>query len=222
MNGIINVYKPSGPTSHDIIDKIRIIMGRTTKGRKKVGHAGTLDPLADGVLIVAIGRKYTKKLGLLVKKDKTYQATIKLGGISDTYDAQGKISITGAKKSTKHEISEVLKLFRGETKQVPPPYSAKKIKGQKAYQLARRGIKIQLKPTKITIHTLRLISYRWPYLKIETRVSSGTYIRSLAHDIGQILKTGGYITKLTRTKIGRYRLENSKTYLNNTFHDEIL
>ncbi len=204
-HGIYNIYKPVGPTSHDIVNRIRKITGE-----KRVGHAGTLDPFAEGVLIVAVGREYTKKLGQFLKQDKTYRATIRLGATSDTYDRTGKITnTTDIKKTTRKQVAEVLKKFKGEIEQTPPAFSAIKIKGKKAYELARRGIIPQLKSRKVKIYNIKILKYAWPFLEIETKVSSGTYIRSLANDIGKELKTGGYLEKLIRTKVGKHRLTKS-------------
>ncbi|MBI2676409.1 MAG: tRNA pseudouridine(55) synthase TruB [Candidatus Yanofskybacteria bacterium] len=228
--GIYNIYKPAGPTSHDIVNQIRKL-----SGEQRVGHAGTLDPFAEGVLIVAVGREYTKKLGQFLKMDKTYKATIKLGAESDTGDLTGHIKqiesqgISGGKsaihlpensRATSRgskvggiadlpKVREVLKKFTGEIIQTPPLFSAVKIKGRKAYELARRGITPELKPRKVKIYSIKILKYKWPYLEIETKVSSGTYIRSLAHDLGKVLKTGGYLEKLIRTGIGRYNIRKS-------------
>lgn len=204
--GIHNIYKPAGPTSHDLVDQARRI-----SGEKRVGHAGTLDPFAEGVLIVAIGREYTKKLGGISKQNKTYRAVIKLGAVSDTRDRTGKITPT---PKTSHpsirKLGKVLKRFTGEISQIPPAFSAIKIKGRPAYQLARRGITVNLAPRLIKIYSLTVLKYRWPRLEIETTVSSGTYIRSLAQDLGQALGIGGYLEKLIRTKVGRYSIKNSR------------
>ncbi len=227
--GIYNIYKPPGPTSHDVVDWVRRL-----SGEKRVGHAGTLDPFAEGVLIVAIGREYTKQLGKFLKQDKTYRATIKLGAESDTGDPTGKIieraisggsgeqsfCLDGARKNcspapqdsnilTKKIIINTVKKFVGEIEQIPPAFSAIKIGGKKAYELARKGIKPDLKPRPVKVYSLKVLKYRWPYLEIETRVSSGTYIRSLARDIGKTLQTGGYLEKLIRTKIGRFSIQKS-------------
>ncbi|TSC74718.1 MAG: tRNA pseudouridine55 synthase [Parcubacteria group bacterium Gr01-1014_44] len=204
-HGIYNIYKPPGPTSHDMVDQVRKL-----SGEQRVGHAGTLDPFAEGILIVAIGREYTKKLGQFLKQDKVYKATIKLGAESDTGDLTG--NIIEARPQLGHgkrEVERILKSFIGEIEQVPPAFSAIKIKGRKAYELARKGIMPDLKPRRVKIYSLKVLKYRWPYLEIETRVSSGTYIRSLARDIGQALKTGGYLEKLVRTKIGRFDIKKS-------------
>lgn len=203
--GIYNIYKPPGPTSHDMVNQIRKLAGE-----KRVGHAGTLDPFAEGVLIVAVGREYTKELGQFLKQDKTYRATMRLGASSDTDDPTGKIiKQPTTSKPTRKQIVEALKEFKGEISQTPPAFSAIKIKGKKAYELARRGITPDLKPRQVIIHSIEILKYRWPYLEIETKVSSGTYIRSLAHNLGQILGIGGYLEKLVRTKIGRYSLNKA-------------
>ena len=204
-HGIYNIYKPAGPTSHDMVDRVRKL-----SGIKRVGHAGTLDPFAEGVLIVAVGREYTKQLGKFLKQDKTYRAVIHLGAESDTGDPTGNIiEVQPQLKPALKEVREILKQFKGEIEQIPPAFSAIKIKGRKAYELARKGIRLDLKPRKVRIYTIKILKYRWPYLEIETRVSSGTYIRSLAKDIGQALKTGGYLKKLIRTKIRRFNIEKS-------------
>lgn len=208
--GIYNIYKPPGPTSHDIVNQVRKL-----SGEKRVGHAGTLDPFAEGVLIVAIGREYTKKLGMFLKQDKVYQATIKLGAESDTSDLTGQIiKVQSPLRSTKKEVKKILKNFIGETQQMSPPFSAIKIRGQKAYELARKGIKPDLKPRRVKIHSIKILKYHWPYLEIETRVSSGTYIRSLAKDIGRALETGAYLEKLIRTKISHFSSKKSLKLLN--------
>lgn len=204
MDGILNIYKPSGPSSHDIVAKIRKITGI-----KKVGHAGTLDPFAQGVLIILIGSA-TKLQSKFMNMDKTYVATLELGAISDTYDKTGRIKKTkGTKGITKRKLKGVLRDFIGEIKQTPPAYSAIKIKGKKAYQLARRGEKVKLKPRKVKIYNIKVLDYKYPRLKIEVRCSKGTYIRSLANDIGQKLSTGAYLEKLIRAEIGDFNIKNS-------------
>lgn len=204
MDGILNIYKPSGPSSHDIVAKIRKITGI-----KKVGHAGTLDPFAEGLLIVLIGSA-TKLQFKFMNMDKTYVATLKLGAISDTYDKTGRIKKTkGTKGITKRKLKGVLRDFIGEIKQTPPAYSAIKIKGKKAYELARRGEKVRLKSRKVKIYNIKVLDYKYPRLKIEVRCGKGTYIRSLANDIGQKLSTGAYLEKLIRAEIGDFNIKNS-------------
>jgi tRNA pseudouridine55 synthase len=200
VSKIFAVYKPKGPTSNQILTKIR---KRT--GVKKVGHAGTLDPLAQGVLVVGVGREATKQLGVIVAKEKEYLATIRLGWTSTTDDNEGE------KEKTKDitlpllvHVKNVLKKFKGEIDQTPPIYSAIKIKGQEAYKLARKGKEVKMKSRKALIKKISLISYKYPYIKIKVVTGPGVYIRSLARDIGQVLGTGGYLSSLERTRVGQF------------------
>lgn len=207
MPGFLLINKPSGPTSHDIIYQLRRLTGI-----KKIGHAGTLDPFASGLLIVAVEREFTKQIDNFVKMDKTYIADLKLGATSDTLDRTGKIQlITNSEQLTINDIKKILKKFTGKQLQTPPMFSAKKIGGKKLYQLARKGIEIKRESTEIEIFSIKLLEYNWPDLKIETSCSSGTYIRSLAHDIGKILACGAYLEELKRTQIGDYYLKDAQT-----------
>lgn len=207
MDRILNIYKPAGPTSHDIVDKIRKVTGI-----RKVGHAGTLDPFAEGVLIILIG-KATRLQSKFMAMPKTYIGTLKLGEISDTYDKTGAKSKCQnpnySKSISKSKIQNILKQFIGETKQVPPIYSAIKIKGKKAYQLARKGQKPRLKPRKVKIYDIKILKYKWPYLEIKVKCGKGTYIRSLANDIGQKFSCGAYLEKLIRTEVDNFNIKNS-------------
>jgi tRNA pseudouridine55 synthase len=203
--GFILINKPAGITSHDVVDKLREITGV-----KKIGHSGTLDPFATGLLILGIGREFTKKLSVFQKKDKEYIATLRLGAESDTFDIEGKIVEKKVEKiPERKEIEEVLKNFLGEIEQIPPSFSAKKIKGKKLYELARKGIKIKAKPQKVKIYEISILEYKFPHLKIKVNCSSGTYIRSLANDIGKKLGCGAYVEELMRTKIGEFSIENA-------------
>lgn len=200
MKDIFAVYKPKGPTSNQILTKIR---KRT--GIKKVGHAGTLDPLAQGILVVGVGRAATKQLGTIVAKEKEYLATIRLGYTSTTDDNEGqKEKIQDITKPLLVHVKNTLKQFKGEIDQVPPIYSAIKIKGQEAYKLARKGKEVKMKSRKALIKKISLISYKYPYLKIKVITGPGVYIRSLARDIGQTLGTGGYLSSLERTRVGQF------------------
>ncbi len=201
--GILIINKPTGPTSHDIVDKIR----RITKV-KKVGHAGTLDPFAKGVLILLLG-KATKSQQNFMDMRKTYTATIFLGATSDTYDKTGKIITLESSPIKYSAVKKTIKQFVGEIEQTPPAFSAVKIKGKKAYELARKGIKLKLKPRKIKIYKIKLLKYNWPYLEIKVKCSKGTYIRSLANDIGEKLGCGAYLKELTRNKIGKFNLKKA-------------
>jgi tRNA pseudouridine55 synthase len=203
--GFILINKPAGITSHDVVDRLREI----TK-IKRIGHSGTLDPFATGLLILGIGREFTKKLSIFQKKDKEYIATLRLGAESDTFDRDGKIVERKVEKiPERKEIEEVLKNFLGEIEQIPPAFSAKKIKGKKLYELARKGIKVEPKPQKVKIYEISILEYKFPYLKIKVKCSSGTYIRSLANDIGKKLGCGAYVEELVRTKIGEFSLEKA-------------
>jgi tRNA pseudouridine55 synthase len=220
QSGFYLINKPAGPTSHDIVDQLRRITGV-----RKIGHAGTLDPFASGLLIVAIGREATRNSSNFVKMDKTYIAKLRLGATSDTYDRTGTIKIMNEKlRITNEEIEKTLKKFTGRQMQTPPMYSAKKVDGKKLYELARQGVEIERQPVEINVYDIEILDSITPpspsylkrgndatYLTIEVRVSSGTYIRSLAHDIGQALGCGAYLEELTRTSIGKYDLRNSAT-----------
>lgn len=205
MNGIFAVYKPKGPSSHDIIISLRKIFGV-----KKIGHAGTLDPLAKGVLVVGVGREATKKLQNIVKKEKEYLAVIKLGVISATDDEEGDKTVQQVlRKSKIDEIKKVLSKFKGKISQIPPIYSAVKVKGKESYKLARKGKPPSLLPRKVDIKGIEILDYKWPYLKLKVITGPGVYIRSLARDIGKALKTGGYLYDLERVRVGDYTKEKS-------------
>ncbi len=205
ISGFLLINKDSGPTSHDVVDKLRRITGI-----RKIGHAGTLDPFATGVLLMAIGRQATKRIDHFVKKDKTYIATLKLGETTDTYDREGKKSTTESFNiPEKDKILDVLKTFIGKQEQIPPMFSAKKIGGKKLYDLARKGIEIERKASQINIYKISLINYAWPILNIEVSCSTGTYIRSLAKDIGQELECGAYLEELERTSIENLEIKKA-------------
>lgn len=204
LKGFLLIDKPSGPTSHDIVDMVR-----KATGIRKVGHAGTLDPFASGLLLLAVG-KATKEISQFVGLDKAYVATLHLGATSDTMDRTGTITESqDSRPRTREEIEAVLGTFVGEIQQVPPMHSAKKIGGRKLYDLARKGIEVEREPRKVMIHGLTLPAFGWPTAVIETHVSSGTYIRALADDIGKTLGCGAYLEELRRTAIGRYQVEES-------------
>ncbi len=206
------IDKPKGITSHDVVDRVRKIAGE-----RRVGHAGTLDPNATGLLIVGVGREYTKNLSRFLKLDKEYEAEICLGEEREGDDSEGEIrdrlQVIGNKLIARKRLSVVLDSFTGRQMQTPPDYSAIKIKGKPAYKYARQGksISSSLNPRKITIYTIRLLKYKYPVLRIRTKVSSGTYIRALARDIGRKLGCGAYLSNLRRTKIGKYSVMNSVT-----------
>lgn len=209
MLGIYPIYKPKGPTSHDIIYRVRKVTGE-----KRVGHAGTLDPLASGVLVVAVGREFTKQLEQHVQGEKEYIATIKLGEISTTDDEQGeKIPFSSSKLQhpNQDEIEKVLQTFIGTIEQIPPVYSAIKVKGMPAHRRIRRGQTVELPARTVEIKAIELLDYEFPMLKIQVKTGKGVYIRSLARDIGQKLNTGAYLADLERTQVGAFRIEQSLT-----------
>lgn len=208
MDDLLLIDKPAGMTSHDVVDRVRKIYGT-----RKVGHAGTLDPFATGLLIVGVGAA-TKKLTALVGLDKAYEATARLGATSTTFDPEGTITDTAwTKPVSREEIERVLDAFRGMHEQKAPLHSAKKIGGKKLYDLARAGTATEeMRPVKIvTISTLEITDYAWPTLSFRVACSSGTYIRSLADDIGRALGCGAYLTELRRTRIGAYSLDRAVT-----------
>ncbi len=203
MEEIIFVDKPSGMSSFGAVARVRRILTQREGHKVKVGHTGTLDPFATGLLILLAG-KATKKAPELTKKDKVYEATIRLGATSTTGDPEGEITETGAKLPTREEIEAVLPQFRGEIQQTPPAFSAIKVNGQRAYKLARAGKDVEIPSRTVTIYELEILDYDAPLLKIRTHVSSGTYIRTLAEDLGKALGCGAYCTELRRTKIADY------------------
>lgn len=203
--GFLLINKPSGPTSHDIVYTLRRLTGI-----QKVGHAGTLDPLADGLLIVAIGREATKHIDSFMGLDKSYRATITLGATSTTDDAQGDITPTAPGNIPSNTaVRDVCAEFVGVIDQLPPDYSAKKKAGKKMYERARAGETFKKTPSRVTVHMLDVTDYTFPHLTINVHCSKGTYIRSLARDIGEKLGIGGYISALTRTSIGPYALKDA-------------
>lgn len=204
-NGFLLINKPASWTSHDVIGYMR----RVTH-IKRIGHAGTLDPFATGLLIVAIGRENTKRLDELFKGlDKTYIATLHLGATSTTFDRTGVITEQSSNEISREEVKTTLQSFIGEQDQLPPMYSAKKVGGKKLYKLARKGIEVERKPHHITLYDIELLDYTFPEIKIKVRCSTGTYIRTLVHDIGQKLGVGAYCQELERSNIGDYSLENA-------------
>lgn len=202
---IIAVYKPVGPTSHDIVNRVR----RAT-GERRVGHAGTLDPLASGVLVVAVGRESTKQIQSIVESEKEYVAGIRLGQSSTTDDAEGeKHDGPAINPPAEVDIKKMLDGFIGEIEQVPPAFSAIKIGGKAAYKLARKGQSVELKARTVLIKEIELLDYAWPELRIRVVTGPGTYIRSLARDIGQTLGTAAYMSSLERTRVGQFTKEES-------------
>lgn len=204
IHGIINVYKEKGFTSHDVVAKLRGIAGQ-----RKMGHTGTLDPDAEGVLPVCLGRA-TKVCELLTDKDKTYRAVLLLGKTTDTEDTTGEVlSETSTDHLTEEQVREAIMSFVGEIEQIPPMYSAVKIEGKKLYELAREGKTVERKSRKVCIHSIEITEMDLPKIEIEVRCSKGTYIRTLCSDIGAKLGVGGCMDSLLRTKVSIFELANS-------------
>jgi tRNA pseudouridine55 synthase len=218
MDGYLLVDKPAGWTSHDVVAKVRNILKKEAGHKVKVGHTGTLDPFATGLLILMVG-SYTKRAAEFSKLDKTYEAELVLGKVSSTGDPEGEITQKSDKVPTQEEINKVLEEFTGEIEQTPHKFSAMKIDGQRAYKLAREGKEVKLEPRKVTIYSIQDVEYSYPKLKFTTEVSSGTYIRSLAEDIGEKLGTKAYLFALRRTKVDKFMLENASTIDNLTTED---
>jgi tRNA pseudouridine55 synthase len=201
--GLLNIDKPSGVTSHDVVAIVR----RATK-IKKIGHAGTLDPLATGVLVLCLG-KATRLSAYAMSHTKVYEAQIHLGVETETYDAEGQITTTNSASISQAEFEAVLTQFLGDIDQLPPMYSAIKKGGKKLYELARKGETIEVEPRPVTIESLTIQHWEFPYVDLEIICSPGTYIRSFAHDIGQLLGVGGHLSALRRTASGNFRVENA-------------
>lgn len=203
--GFHAIYKPLGMTSHDVVDYVR-----KQTGIRKVGHAGTLDPLATGVLVIAIGRNATKQISEYVAKEKEYIGEITFGATSETDDAEGPIihnkDITAPSNDA---VKKVLPSFVGNILQQPPAYSALKIKGKPAYKKARMGEKVVLAPREVIIKELELLSYEWPKATIRVTTGPGVYIRALARDIGEHLGVGAYLSALERTRVGEFKKEDA-------------
>ncbi len=206
IDGIFIIDKAPGMTSHDVVARVRRIIRQT-----RVGHAGTLDPLATGVLPVVVGRA-TRLVEYLAEADKAYRATLILGASSDTYDREGSVVPSpDVAVPSRHEVETALAGFRGEIMQVPPMHSALKVGGKKLYELARQGVVVERQARQITISRIEIEAYRPPLLQIFVECSKGTYIRSLANDLGEALGTGAYLDALVRTRVGAFSLEQAVT-----------
>jgi tRNA pseudouridine55 synthase len=204
MDKILLVDKPKGLTSSRVVGLIK------RKFKVKTGHTGTLDPIATGLLIILTGKR-TKEASLFLKLDKTYEVKAIMGLETDTFDSEGKVLRQSDKVVSKEELESVLNEFRGDIWQVPPPFSAKKLKGQKAYQLARKGVAVELSSKKVSIYSLELKEFQFPYFTLSCDVSSGFYVRSLAHDIGEKLGVGATVVEVRRTRVGPYQVEQAKS-----------
>lgn len=201
--GILCVDKPTGPTSHDVVSRVRHLANM-----RKVGHGGTLDPLSSGLLVLALGRA-TRLLEYVQSQPKAYRALVRLGVTSSTYDGEGELEEGGAVNFSLEEILTALNRFRGQIEQMPPMFSAVKQKGKPLYELARQGVVVQREKRRVTIYDLEILSYEPPDVTLHIRCSGGTYIRSLAHDLGEELGSGAYMAGLQRTEVGHLMLQGA-------------
>ncbi len=202
-SGILLVNKAHNKSSFSLVHLLRKI----TK-IKKIGHAGTLDPFATGLMIMLLGKEYTKKASTFLNQDKEYTGKIHLGFTTKSFDPEEQLQYCSDKIPTLEELKKVIDEFQGTLQQIPPMYCAKKVNGQKLFHLARKNITIERKPHEINIIT-KLISYNYPYIELQIACSKGTYIRSIANDLGQKLKTGAYLHTLTRIRCGSFFLKNA-------------
>jgi len=203
MDSILLVDKPKGLTSSRVVELIK------RKFKVKTGHTGTLDPIATGLLVILTGKR-TKEASLFLKLDKAYEVKAILGVETDTFDFEGKVLRQSSGRITREELEKVMGEFRGDVWQTPPQFSAKKVQGRKAYQLARKGITIDLPPRKVNIYSLELKEFQFPYFTLTCDVSSGFYVRSLIHDIGEKLGVGATIVEVRRTRVGPYQVQQAK------------
>ncbi len=200
--GVLLINKSAGSTSFRIVSQLRRLLHID-----KIGHAGTLDPFATGVMVMLIGREFTKRSDEFLCSDKEYRATLHLGVCTDSYDIDGAVISQSGLVPTLEEVEAALKTFQGSVSQIPPMFSAKKVKGEKLYDLARKGIEIERQPVIVQLETT-FIRYEYPELEIQVACSKGTYIRALAHDLGQLLGCGAHLSALTRLRSGPYLLKD--------------
>lgn len=204
---ILAINKSAGMTSHDVVQQLRRITGE-----RRIGHAGTLDPLAEGVLVVGIGRESTRQLSTSVQAEKEYEATIRLGVTSTTDDDEGeKTTVSVAVPPERSVIEAALPAFVGTIQQTPPVYSAVKLAGQEAYKRVRRGEHVTMEPRTVEIRRVDLLAYDWPTLRIRLVTGKGVYIRAFARDLGERLGTGAYLDHLVRTRVGSFTRDQALT-----------
>lgn len=208
-NGVLLVDKPIGISSFGVVARVRRQLSEHFGHKMKVGHTGTLDPFASGLMILVVGKE-CKNAAKYTKLDKVYEATMVLGKKSSTGDPEGEIENISNKKIVQSEIETILPQFLGAIEQIPPAYSAIKINGQRAYKLARAGKKPDIPKRQINIYSIDIVEYSYPELKVVTKVSSGTYIRTLAEDIGEALGVGAYCSELRRVSIDEYSVQNAQ------------
>ncbi|PSO44446.1 MAG: tRNA pseudouridine(55) synthase TruB [Parcubacteria group bacterium SW_4_49_11] len=205
---ILNVYKPAGITSHDVVDKVRSL-----SNVKKVGHAGTLDPFATGVLLILVGRGATRQSDELMELEKEYQAVIKLGAESSTADRDGVVTEVNVEREIpdRNEVAHVASQFEGDIEQIPPMHSAVKVEGKKLYELAREGQEIVRDPRQVYIEQIEVAAYEYPFVTLRITCHSGVYVRTLAEDIGDLLGTSAYLETLERTRVGEYQVSDAQS-----------
>lgn len=212
MQGLLLVDKPKTWTSFDVVNYVRKFVA-AAEGKKpkntKVGHTGTLDPLATGLLVLVVGKEYTRRASEFSKLDKTYEVTMKLGQTSTTADDEGDKTPVSDAIPSETAVRAALEQFTGHIMQTPPQFSAMKIDGQRAYKLARAGKMVEMQARPVTIYSNEMTSYDYPYVKFTSTVSSGTYIRSLVEDIGKVLETGAYMSDLRRTLVGQFTIDHA-------------
>jgi tRNA pseudouridine55 synthase len=207
FNGVINLDKPPGASSARLVDRVKRLLPRGTK----IGHAGTLDPFATGVLLLLVGRA-TKSCETLMGERKGYEATVKLGARTATDDPEApEEPLDVPAIPTEAQVREALAKQVGAIQQRPPAFSAMKVDGQRAYKLARQGGQVEIKPRTVMVYSIELLAYTWPTARVRVECGRGTYIRAIARDLGEALGTGGYLTELRRTFVGRFRAEEAVT-----------
>ncbi len=207
-NSVLLIDKPAGMTSFGVVARIRRRLSQQLGRKAKVGHTGTLDPFATGLMIIVTGKE-CRNAQQYSKLDKVYEATVRLGQTSTTGDPEGELSDVSAREPSVEEVQRALKGFVGEITQRPPQFSAIKIGGRRAYDLARKGEVVEMPERQVTVFSLELLEYAYPDVHIRVHVSSGTYIRTLAEDIGKVLETGAYCSALRRTKVAEYSIEDA-------------
>lgn len=208
-NSVLLIDKPAGMTSFGVVARVRRRLSQQLGKKAKVGHTGTLDPFATGLMIIVTGKE-CRNAQQYSKLDKVYEATVRLGQTSTTGDPEGELSDVSAREPSVEEVQRALKGFVGEITQRPPQFSAIKIGGRRAYDLARKGEVVEMPERQVTVFSLELLEYTYPDVRIRVHVSSGTYIRTLAEDIGKVLETGAYCSALRRTKVAEYRVEDAQ------------
>lgn len=221
FNGLLLIDKPAGISSFGVVGRVRWALSQVAGKKVKVGHTGTLDPFATGLMIIVVG-DYCKRASEFSKLDKSYEALVRLGETSTTGDPEGEITPHDGPRPSREQVEQAMAKFRGEITQTPPAYSAIKINGQRAYKLARAGQAVEMPSRTVTVSKLETLAYEYPELRIVCDVSSGTYIRTLAEDIGAALGTGAYTAELRRTRVGQWHIANAVTLESDDFASALM